>query len=250
VSGHSKWSTIKRKKGAKDAARGKMFTRLIREISIAAREGGGDPEGNPRLRTAIAAAKAGNMPNDNIERAIKKGAGELEGAIIEEIVYEGYGPLGVAVLAETATDNRNRTTSEIRHVFTKHGGNLGAVGSVAWMFDQKGIVAVDKTQVDEETLLEAALESGAEDVVSELDDRHQVITAPGDLHSVMAKLETQGIPIIEAGMDRLPKSTKALNEGEAEKFLKFYEMLEDHDDVQKLFANFEISDEVMEKLGS
>lgn len=206
MSGHSKWSTIKRRKGAKDAARGKIFTRLIREITISARTGG-DPESNPRLRTAVSAAKSANMPNDNINRAIKKGTGEIAGVTIEEIVYEGYGPLGVAVLAETATDNRNRTTSELRHIFSKHGGNLGAVGSVAWMFDQKGVVAVERDRVDEETLLEAALEAGAEDVSSELDDRYQVITAPGDLHLVAAELEKIGIPVAETGLDRLPKST-------------------------------------------
>ena len=249
MSGHSKWSTIKRKKGAKDAARGKIFTRLIREITISARTGG-DPESNPRLRTAVSAAKSANMPNDNINRAIKKGTGEIAGATIEEVVYEGYGPLGVAVLAETATDNRNRTTSELRHIFSKHGGNLGAVGSVAWMFDQKGVVVVERDRVDEETLLEAALEAGAEDVSSELDDRYQVITAPGDLHLVAAELEKIGIPVAETGLDRLPKNAKSLNEEEANKFLKFYEMIEDQDDVQRVFANFEISDEVMEKLGN
>lgn len=248
MSGHSKWSTIKRRKGAKDAARGKIFTRLIREITISARTGG-DPEGNPRLRTAVSAAKSANMPNDNINRAIKKGTGEIAGVTIEEIVYEGYGPLGVAVLAETATDNRNRTTSELRHIFSKHGGNLGAVGSVAWMFEQKGVVAVERDRVDEETLLEAALEAGAEDVSSE-DDRYQVITAPGDLHLVAGELEKIGIPVAETGLDRLPKNTKSLNEEEANKFLKFYEMIEDQDDVQRVFANFEISDEVMEKLGN
>ena len=249
MSGHSKWSTIKRKKGAADAARGRMFTRLIREITICARSGGGDPAANPRLRTAIAAAKAANMPSDNIERAIKKGTGELEGVAYEEILYEGYGPFGVAVMAETVTDNRNRTASELRHLFTKHGGNLGAVGSVAWMFDQKGVIAVDRKRVTEDALLEAALEAGAEDVQTDLEDRYQVITSPSDLHSVLAALEEQGIPILEAGLDRFPKSTKELNEQEAEKFFKFYEALEEHDDIQKLFANFEVSDEVMEKLG-
>jgi len=249
MSGHSKWSTIKRKKGAKDAARGRAFTRLIREITIAARSGG-DPEANARLRTAVAAAKAANMPNDNIDRAIKKGTGELEGEIIEEILYEGYGPLGVAVLAEAATDNRNRTASEIRHIFTKHGGNLGAVGSVVWMFDQKGVVEVDRERVDEETLLEAALEAGAEDVDTTGEDRFLVLTAPGDLHQVASSLEKAGIPVVDVGLDRIPKTTKPLSESEAEKFLRFYEMLEEQDDVQKVFGNFEIPDEVMEKLGS
>jgi YebC/PmpR family DNA-binding regulatory protein len=249
VSGHSKWSTIKRKKGAKDAARGKAFTRLIREISIAARDGG-DPDANTRLRAAIAAGKAANMPNDNIDRAIKKGTGELEGGVIEEVIYEGYGPMGVAVLAEAATDNRNRTTSELRHIFTKHGGNLGTVGSVAWMFDQKGIIAVDKEAIGEDELLEAALDAGAEDLDTEVEDRYQVVTAPGDLHRVMASLEKKGISMLEAGLDRIPQTTKPLGEDDAMKFLKFYEMIEEQDDVQKVFANFEIPDEVMEKLGA
>ncbi len=249
MSGHSKWSTIKRKKGAADAARGRMFTRFIREITIAARQGGGDPEGNPRLRTAVAAAKSANMPKDNIERAIKKGTGELEGESFEEIIYEGYGPYGVAVLAEAVTDNRNRTASEIRHLFTKYGGNLGAVGSVAWMFEQKGIVSVSRERVAEETLLEAAMELGAEDVSGEAEDRFQVVTAPGDFNTVVSGLEEKGIPVEEAAVERVPKTVKSLAEGEADKFLKFYEALEEQDDIQHLYANFEIPDEVMEKLG-
>jgi YebC/PmpR family DNA-binding regulatory protein len=250
MSGHSKWATIKRKKGAKDAARGKVFTRFIREITIAARMGGGDPNGNPRLRTAIAAAKAANMPNDNIDRAIKKGTGELEGTTIEEIIYEGYGPLGVAILVEVATDNRNRTASELRHLFTKYGGNLGAVGSVLWMFDEKGVIGIDRKGVTEEQVLEAALEAGAEDVDTEAEDRFRVITAPDDLHVVSTALEGQKLQIIEAGHDRIPKTTKMLAENEAERFLKFYEAIEEQDDVQRVFANFEIPDAVMEKLGS
>jgi len=250
MSGHSKWATIKRKKGALDAARGRMFTRLIREITIAARQGGGDPAGNPRLRTAVSTAKAANMPKDNIERAIKKGTGELEGAVFEEILYEGYGPYGVAVLAETVTDNRNRTASEVRHVFTKYGGNLAAVGSVAWMFEQKGIIYVERARVTEDALLEAAMEVGAEDVNTEMEDRYQVITSGADFLSVLSGLEQKGIPVAEAAIERLAKTTKALTEGEAEKFLKFFETLEEQDDVQKVFANFEIPDEVMEKLGS
>ena len=250
MSGHSKWATIKRKKGAKDAARGKIFTRFIREITIAARMGGGDPNGNPRLRTAIAAAKAANMPNDNIDRAIKKGTGELEGTTIEEIIYEGYGPLGVAILVEVATDNRNRTASEIRHLFTKFGGNLGAVGSVVWMFDEKGVIGVDRKGVSEEEVLEAALEAGAEDVDTEVEDRFRVITAPDDLHAVASALEKKKLQILEATHGRIPKTTKMLSENEAEKFLKFYEGIEEQDDVQRVFANFEIPDAVMEKLGS
>ena len=250
MSGHSKWATIKRKKGAKDAARGKIFTRFIREITIAARMGGGDPGGNPRLRTAIAAAKAANMPNDNIDRAIKKGTGELEGTTIEEIIYEGYGPNGVAILVEVATDNRNRTASEIRHLFTKFNGNLGALGSVIWMFDEKGVIGVDRKGVTEEQILEAALEAGAEDVDTEAEDRYRVITAPDDLHVVSTALEAKKLQIIEATHDRIPKTTKMLTENEAERFLKFYEAIEEQDDVQRVFANFEIPDAVMEKLGS
>jgi YebC/PmpR family DNA-binding regulatory protein len=250
MSGHSKWATIKRKKGAKDAARGKIFTRFIREITIAARMGGGDPNGNPRLRTAIAAAKAANMPNDNIDRAIKKGTGELEGTTIEEIIYEGYGPNGVAILVEVATDNRNRTASEIRHLFTKFNGNLGAVGSVIWMFDEKGVIGVDRKGVTEEQILEAAMEAGAEDVDTEGEDRFRVITAPSDLHAVSTALEGQKLQVIEASHDRIPKTTKVLSEHEAERFLKFYEAIEEQDDVQRVFANFEIPDAVMEKLGS
>jgi YebC/PmpR family DNA-binding regulatory protein len=250
MSGHSKWATIKRKKGAKDAARGKTFTRFIREITIAARMGGGDPNGNPRLRTAIAAAKAANMPNDNIDRAIKKGTGELEGTTIEEILYEGYGPMGVAVLIEVATDNRNRTASEIRHLFTRFGGNLGAVGSVVWIFEEKGVIGVDRKGLTEEQVLEAALEAGAEDVDTEMEDRFRVLTSPADLHAVSAALEGQKLQILEATHDRIPKTTKVLSESEAERFLKFYEAIEEHDDVQRVFANFEIPDAVMEKLGS
>jgi YebC/PmpR family DNA-binding regulatory protein len=250
MSGHSKWSTIKRRKGAKDAARGRAFTRLIRELTVAARSGGGDPESNPRLRTAVSAAKAANMPSDRIDRAIKKGTGDLGGDALEEIVYEGYGPLGVAVLAETVTDNRNRTTGEVRHIFSKYGGNLGAVGSVAWMFEQKGVISVARDAVGEETLMEAALEAGAEDVALDAAESFRVITLPTDLHSVLSALDAAGIPVQDAGLDRLPQSTKALGEHDAEKFLKFYEALEEQDDVQKLFANFEISDDVMERLGN
>ncbi len=250
MSGHSKWSTIKRKKGAADAARGRIFTRLIREITIAARSGGsGDVESNPRLRTAVAAAKAANMPKDNIERAIKKGTGDLEGAAaFEEVVYEGYGPFGVAVLVEIVTDNRNRTASEVRHVFTKHGGNLGATGSVAWIFEPKGVIQVARAGVSEEAIMEAAMEAGAEDVQGDDDDVWRVITAAGDLHAVLNAIETHGITVAEAGLDRFPTNTKTLGEDEAGKFLKFFDMLEEQDDVQKAFANFEIPDSVLEKL--
>ena len=249
MSGHSKWSTIKRKKGAADAARGKLFTRLIREISVAAREGGGDPEANPRLRTAIKTAKTNTMPNDNLEKAIKKGTGELEGFVQEEITYEGYGPHGVAVLAEAYTDNRNRTGGELRHIFTKHGGNLGEVGSVNWMFDRKGVILVPRDAIGEDDLLEAALEAGAEDLDTEGDVENYRVLAPAkDLHTVYKELETRNIPVGDATLDRIPQTTKALSADEAGSFLRFFEVLEDHDDVQKVYANFEIPDEVMEQL--
>jgi YebC/PmpR family DNA-binding regulatory protein len=249
MSGHSKWSTIKRKKGAADAARGKLFTRLIREISVAAREGGGDPDANPRLRTAINTARGSNMPSDNIDRAIKKGTGELEGFTSEEITYEGYGPGGVAVLAETLTDNRNRTGGEIRHVFTKHGGNLGEVGSVNWMFDRKGVAQVDRSAVAEDALLEVVLEAGAEDLDTEDTDVYRVVCEPAEFQGVLRALETAAIPVREAGLERIPKTTKELDGDEAVSFLKFLEILEDHDDVQRVFANFEIPEDVLERLG-
>jgi YebC/PmpR family DNA-binding regulatory protein len=227
VSGHSKWSTIKRKKGAADAKRGKIFTRLIKEITVAARMGGGDPEGNPRLRSAIATAKSENMPKDNIERAIKKGTGELEGAVYEEISYEGYGPGGVAVLVDCMTDNKNRTVADIRHAFSKSGGNLGETGCVSWMFDKKGSILVDKDTIGEEELMDKALEAGAEDVVEE-DNVFQVITEPDDFEAVRADLETDGVKFVEAEVAMIPQN------------------VEEHDDVQNVFSNFDISDEIME----
>lgn len=250
MSGHSKWSTIKRKKGAADAARGKLFTRMIREISIAARSGGGDPESNPRLRTAIQNAKSNNMPNDNIDRAIKKGTGEGDGGNVEEIVYEGYGPFGVAVLIEAVTDNRNRTASEIRHVFTKYGGNLGTNGSVAYLFDQRGVIQVEASNTTEEALLEAALEAGAEDVDTSDSEVFSVLTQVKDFHAVLGELEKSGIKLGEAKLDWIPQTTKELGAEEAGTFFKFWEMLEDTDDVQNAYANFEVSDAIMEKLGN
>jgi len=248
VSGHSKWSTIKRKKGANDAKRGKIFTKLIKEITVAARMGGGDPDGNPRLRTAINAAKAENMPKENIERAIKKGTGELEGVAYEEIVYEGYGPGGVAVIVEAMTDNRNRTVADVRHFFSKSGGNLGESGCVAWMFDKKGVVVVEKETIGEDELLEVVLDAGAEDVVEE-DATYQVLTAPEDLNNVVAALEANGIGYVEAGVSMLPKNTVEVTEEKtARSLLKLLENLEDHDDVQKVHANFDIPDRLMEQL--
>jgi YebC/PmpR family DNA-binding regulatory protein len=246
VSGHSKWSTIKRKKGAIDAKRGKIFTRLIKEITVAARMGGGDADANPRLRSAIATAKAENMPKDNIERAIKKGTGELEGAVYEEITYEGYGPGGVAVLVECMTDNKNRTVADIRHYFSKSGGNLGEFGCVAWMFDKKGTILVDKESIDEEALMDKALEAGAEDVVEE-DSIFQVVTAPDDFESVREALEGAGVEFVEASVSMVPKNTIDIgDEKTARQILKLLESLEEHDDVQNVYANFDIPDEIMD----
>ncbi|MBU4236736.1 MAG: YebC/PmpR family DNA-binding transcriptional regulator [Proteobacteria bacterium] len=248
MSGHSKWSTIKHKKGATDAKRGKIFTRLIKEITVAARMGGGDPDGNPRLRSAIASAKTENMPKDNIVRAIKKGTGELEGAIYDEILYEGYGPGGVAVLVECMTDNRNRTVADVRHFFAKNNGNLGASGCVAWMFDKKGLLQVEKEGLTEEQLMDMALEAGAEDVVED-DDEFQVITAPESFDAVRDALEANKVRFIEAAITMIPQNNiEVTDEKIAISLLKLLESLEDHDDVQNVHANFDIADDLMEKL--
>ena len=247
MSGHSKWSTIKRKKGANDAKRGKMFTKLIKEITIAARTGGGDPAGNPRLRSAIAAAKAENMPKDNIDRAIKKGTGDLDGAAYEEILYEGYGPGGVAILVEAMTDNKNRTVADIRHFFTKSGGNLGEGGCVAWMCDKKGSITVDKAGMGEDEVMELALEAGAEDVIED-EGGFQILTAPEDFNSVLEQLEGK-LTFIDVGLAMIPKNTIAVTEEKtAQSLLRLLENLEDHDDVQKVSANFDIADELMDRL--
>lgn len=248
MSGHSKWSTIKRKKGAIDAKRGKIFTRLIKEITVAARTGGGDPDGNPRLRSAILTAKTENMPKDNIARAIKKGTGEIAGEVYEEILYEGYGPAGVAVLVECMTDNRNRTVADIRHYFSKSNGNLGESGCVAWMFEKKGLIQVDKDGVDEEELMDLALEAGAEDVVEE-ENEFQITTAPEDFDEVREVLEKADVKILEASVSMIPQNTVEVTEEKpAKALLKLLESLEDHDDVQNVHANFDIDDELMERL--
>ena len=248
MSGHSKWSTIKRKKGALDAKRGKIFTRLIKEITVAARMGGGDPEGNPRLRSAIATAKAENMPKDNIDRAIKKGTGELEGAVYDEITYEGYGPGGVAVLVDCMTDNKNRTVADIRHSFSKSGGNLGESGCVAWMFDKKGTILVDKETIDEEELMDKALEAGAEDVVEE-DNVYQIETTPDDFEGIREALEADGVKFIEASVTMIPQNVVEITEeSSARQILRLLESLEEQDDVQNVFSNFDISDEIMEAI--
>ncbi len=248
MSGHSKWSTIKRKKGANDAKRGKIFTRLIKEITVAARTGGGDPDGNPRLRTAIAAAKTENMPKDNMDRAIKKGTGEIAGEVIEEILYEGYGPGGVAVLVECMTDNRNRTVADIRHFFSKSNGNLGESGCVAWMFEKKGLIQVDKEKYNEDELMDLALDAGADDVIEE-DSEYHIFTAPEDFNMVRDSLEENNVEFIEAAISMIPQNTVEVTEEKpARSLLKLLENLEDHDDVQNVHANFDIDDDLMEQL--
>ncbi len=242
MSGHSKWSTIRHKKGAADAKRGKIFTKLIKEITVAARMGGGDPESNPRLRTAVAAAKAENMPKDNIERGIKKGTGELEGVNYEESTYEGYGPGGAAVMLESLTDNKNRAVADIRHIFSKNGGNLGENGCVAWMFDKKGYISVENSAADEETLMEAALEAGAEDV-REDGASFEVITAPEDLEAVKEAIEDANIAFVDAEVTMLPQTTANLQGKEAEQMMRLMESLDDCDDVQKIYTNADIPEE-------
>jgi YebC/PmpR family DNA-binding regulatory protein len=247
MSGHSKWASIKHKKAATDAKRGRVFTRLIKEITVAARIGGGDADGNPRLRTAIAAAKAQNMPQDNIKRAIKKGTGDLPGQSYEESTFEGYGPGGTAVLVECLTDNRNRTVADVRHIFSKQGGNLGEVGCVNWMFEKKGVILVEQEKADEEQLMELALEAGADDIGVE-DGNFQVITAPAAFEAVKAALEGKGVPIALAEVSMHPQSTVHLEGKEAERMLRLMEALEDHDDVQDVSANFDIDIDIMEKI--
>ncbi len=248
MSGHSKWSTIKHKKGAADARRGKIFTKIIKEITIAARMGGGDQTGNPRLRSAIQAAKAENMPKENIERAIKKGTGELPGVSYEEATFEGYGPGGVAVLVEILSDNRKRTVADIRHIFSKNAGNLGEAGCVSWMFDKKGLIVFEKDKVDEEKLMDLALEAGAQDV-QETDKEHEVITEPADFERVKKQLleKAKLIPTY-AEISMLPQSTVRLTGKEAQQMLRLMESLEDSEDVQHVYANFDIPDEEMEKV--
>ncbi|MBI4411566.1 MAG: YebC/PmpR family DNA-binding transcriptional regulator [Deltaproteobacteria bacterium] len=249
MSGHSKWATIKRKKGAADAKRGQLFTKLIKEITVAARNGG-DPSGNPRLRSAIAIARAGSMPNDNIERAIKKGTGELEGVNYEEVTYEGYGPAGVAMLVESLTDNKNRTVAEIRNIFAKSGGNLGESGSVGWMFEKKGVLNFDKKTANEDKLMEAALEAGAEDI-RDAEDSWDVITSPADFEKVKEALEKGGFKPLSAEVSMLPKNLIKIEvEDVAARMLRLMEALEEHDDVQKVHANFDIPAAILEKLSA
>lgn len=245
MSGHSKWHSIKHKKAAADAKRGKVFTRLIKEITVAARIGGGDIDGNPRLRTAVAAAKAANMPADNIKRAIQKGTGELPGVAYEEITYEGYGPGGVAILLNTMTDNRNRTVGEIRHVFSKYNGNLGENGCVAWMFDRKGYFVVPGDQKSEEELFEIIIEAGAEDL-KEDDDSFEITCPPESFEEVKEALENAGLTLDVAEISMIPQNTVKVTGNDARNLLKLMDFLEDHDDVQNVYANFDIDESEME----
>jgi YebC/PmpR family DNA-binding regulatory protein len=247
MSGHSKWSTIKRKKAVTDAARGKVFTKYIKEITIAARSAGGDPASNPRLRTAIAAAKSVNMPAANIERAIKKGAGGPDGATYEEVTYEGYGPAGVAMLVDCATDNRNRAAGEIRHIFDKYGGHMAEAGSVAYMFKHVGMIMVDQAAIGEDALMELVLDAGAEDVQRE-GETWAIVTPPAALETVREALAAAQVPVASAELARLASVEVPLNEREANAALRLVEMLEDNDDVQKVHANFVLPDEVLAKL--
>lgn len=240
MSGHSKWSTIKRKKEKLDAQRGKRFTKLIREITTAARIGGGDENTNPRLRAAVTAAKAVNMPQSNIEKAIQKGTGELPGVMYEEKSYEGYGPGGVAILIDTLTDNTNRTTSEVRHLLSKFDGNLGESGCVSWMFEKKGLIAVSKQDCDEDRLMEIALDAGAEDMTVE-DDVYEIVTLPEDFTKVKNALDENRIPSVSAEVTRIPKNTVKVDAKQAEQVLKLLESLEDSDDVQQVYSNFDIN---------
>lgn len=247
MSGHSKWSTIKHRKAAQDAKKGKVFTKLIKEITIAARLGGGDIEANPRLRTAVAAAKGQSMPKDNIDRAIKKGTGELDGENYEEIIYEGYGPHNVALIVEALTDNRNRTISTVRHAFNKTGGNLGSSNSVQYMFDRKGVIIIPLDSIDEDTLTEKALEAGAEDLVVEEGNDYEIHTNPSDLEDVRSALEDAGITIDSANVGWVPQNKVDIEDpGKAAQVMKLIDILEDDDDVQNVFSNVNFTDAAME----
>ena len=249
MSGHSKWSSIKHKKAAKDAKRGKIFTKMIKEITVAARMGGGDVNANPRLRTAVNTAKAASMPNDNIDRAIKKGTGDLEGVNYEEVSYEGYGPAGVAIMVSVLTDNRNRTVAEVRNLFAKHGGNLGETGCVAWMFSKKGVITVDRSAAVEERLFEVALDAGADDI-ADAGEVLEVTVSPDKLEDVKAALEKDGVAVASAEVTMVPQSTVTLRGRDAEQTLKLLEILEDHDDVQTVAANVDIPQEEVERLSA
>ena len=249
MSGHSKWSSIKHKKAIKDAKRGKIFTKMIKEITVAARMGGGDINANPRLRTAVTTARASSMPSDNIERAIKKGTGELEGVNYEEVLYEGYGPAGVAIMLSILTDNRNRTVAEIRNVFSKNGGNLGETGCVGWMFSKKGLITVDKNVIAEDKLFEIALDAGADDI-TDAGELFEVTTAPDALEDVKSALEKAAVAVASAEVTMVPQNTQTVRGRDAEQTLKLLEALEDHDDVQKVSANADIPQDEVERLSA
>ncbi|MGK9475565.1 YebC/PmpR family DNA-binding transcriptional regulator [Melioribacter sp. OK-6-Me] len=242
MSGHSKWATIKRKKAALDAKRGKLFTKLIKEITIAARQGGGDPEGNPRLRLAIDNAKSANMPAENIERAIKKATGELEGAAYHEVVYEGYGPGGIAILVEAATDNKNRTVAEVRHLFSRNGGSLGESNSVAWMFERKGIITVKRNNMSEDEMMEIIIDAGADDLQTE-EEFFEVVTTLESFEAVRRTLVEKGLPVENASLQWIAKNQVEVKGEEAEKVMKLIEALEDNDDVQNVFTNADFVEE-------
>jgi len=246
MAGHSKWAQIKHKKAAVDAKKGKIFSKLSKEITVAAKLGGGDPEKNPRLRTAIEKAREANMPSENIKKAIMKGTGELPGVTYEEAIYEGYGPGGVALMIEVLTDNKNRTVSEIRHIMSKHGGSMGEAGCVSWMFEKKGYILVEKTKISEDELMAIALDAGAEDMKNDpQEDNYEIITAPEDLNKVKSAIESRGVQITLAEITMLPKSYVQLDEKDSDQMLRLYEALEDHDDVQNVYANFNIPDEIL-----
>ena len=248
MSGHSKWASIKHKKGKEDAKRGKIFTKLIRELTVAAKAGGGDPDNNPRLRQAILTAKQNSMPKDNIDRAIKKGAGGGEGGDFIDITFEGYGPAGVALLIKVLTDNRNRTVAEIRHLLDRHNGKMGETGCVNWMFDQRGVITIDKAAIDENALMDLALDAGAEDV-RDAGDSWEVVTSVPDYETVRSALEAKGIAMTSSELAMLPQTTIELTGKDAEQMIKLVDALEDHDDVQNVYANFDISEKEMEALG-
>ncbi len=245
MSGHSKWATIKHKKAATDARRGKLFSKLLKEITVAARVGGGDSKGNPRLRAAILEARSNSVPNDNIDRAVKKGTGEIAAEVYEEVIYEGYGPAGVAMLVEAATDNRNRTTGEIRHLFARNGGNLGEAGCVAWMFHRRGYFVVEKSVMDEEKLMELALELGADDVAIE-EDVYELYTPMEGFIAAQEELERRGVPTVVKELAMVPQTTIDIPADKVSQVLRLIEALEDHDDAQKVWANVNIDQKVLE----
>jgi YebC/PmpR family DNA-binding regulatory protein len=247
MSGHSKWHSIRHKKGVVDAKRGRLFTKIIKEITVAARQGGGDPDANSRLRTVIANAKEANMPKDNIEKAIKKGTGELEGYNLEEILYEGYGPNGVAIMIDTLTDNRNRTTAEIRNILTKSGGNLGENGCVSWIFEKKGVVTLNAEKYDENSIMEIAIDSGADDIQGD-NNVWEVTTTLENYENVRSGFIGKGMEVLMSDIMRVPKTTVKLDEKSAGKILTLMEKLEDHEDVQSVAANFDIPDEILQNI--